>query len=159
MLIILLCTSLIINNYLYISNKKYKLEILKVKSEISETYEYLNSLTLVNFQEKVRNGQEFYVYIGRPDCGDCSLFEPMFKRIVESYNLYDDIYYLNIKKFREENQEEWETFKRKYGFTQTPAIIHFLGGNNISIIEWDEEKGLSEKRFIDWLKENNLIEK
>lgn len=153
----LLGTSLSINFYLYNINKKAKTEILEASKSTPSIYNYLNSITINNFEEKVLSEEEFYIYIGRPDCGDCMLFEPMFENVIEKYNLYDKIYYLNVKHFKETNSDQWKSFKNKYGFTQTPAIIHFKNAENISIIEWNEEKGLSENIFLDWLKNNNLI--
>ncbi|OXT07229.1 thiol reductase thioredoxin [Thermoanaerobacterium thermosaccharolyticum] len=128
-----------------------------MKKNISNTYEYLDSITVSNFERKVISGDDFYVYIGRPDCGDCLLFEPMFRNVVDNYKLNDKILYMNVKHFRENNKDKWELFKNKYGFTQTPALIHFNHGENISMIEWDSEKGLSHNRLVDWLQSNDLI--
>ncbi len=132
-------------------------EVLNIQDSISETYEYLDSITVNNFERRVASGDDFYVYVGRPDCGDCLLFEPMFRDVVDNYGVEDKLLYLNVKGFKENNEDKWEPFKSKYGFTQVPALIHFKDGKNINIVEWDTEEGLSETRLIDWLQTNNLV--
>ena len=64
----------------------------------------------------------------------------------------------NVKNYRESNTEEtWQNFKRKYGFTQTPAILIYQDGNLKSMIEWDSEEGLSKERLVEWLTYNNIV--
>lgn len=46
---------------------------------------------------------------------------------------------------------ESESFKNMYGFSQTPAIIHFKEKKNISYIEWDERNGMPEDLLKTWL--------
>lgn len=157
LIIIFLLISISLNLYVYLENKKLTEEKIDLKLNISDMNEYLNSITVKNFEKKVLSGDDFFVYVGRPDCGDCNLFEPMFKDVIKKYNLNEKIIYMNIKSFRENDKEAWEKFKNQYGFTQTPAIIHFNNGNNIDIIEWDNEKGLSYIMLIEWLKNINLI--
>lgn len=154
---ICLIISISINLVLYKNNVNLTQKNIELEENIPTINEYLNSITVKNFESQVLSGKDFFVYIGRPDCGDCNLFEPMFKTVIDEYTLNDKIIYMNIKNLRENNMDQWQEFKNKYGFTQTPAIIHFNNGNNISIIEWNTEKGLSKNSLIDWLKNNNLI--
>ncbi|BDU86876.1 thioredoxin family protein [Clostridium perfringens] len=154
---IILIISIFSNMYLLNKNIYLKKEINDVKNSISDTYNYLNSITVENFQKYVEENKDFYVYIGRPDCGDCMLFEPIFKNIVMENKLGDKIYYLNVKYFRENNESSWESFKNEYGFNQTPTIIHFKDGRNVSMIEWDDEIGLSRNRLLEWLEKEKII--
>jgi hypothetical protein len=39
-------------------------------------------------------------------------------------------------------------FKRKYGFSQSPAFLLFKNGKIQSMIEWFEQKGLSPEEFF-----------
>lgn len=155
---IIFITSILLNFYLYFFNKKYQSDIIDINKNISKTYNYLNSITIENFEKKVLSGEEFYIYIGRPDCNDCLLFEPIFEEIIQKYNLSEKIIYLNVKTLVETDLNKWNNFKNKYGFTQTPAIIHFKDKDNIDIIEWDNENGLEADRLLDWLKNMNLID-
>ncbi|WP_070041874.1 thioredoxin family protein [Robinsoniella peoriensis] len=125
---------------------------------LSRTYDYINSITIRNFEKNVESGKEMYIYIGRSDCEDCINFEPIFHRIVEEYNLEDKIVYLNVQNYRKNSTEiEWESFKNMYGFSQTPAIIHFKEKKNISYIEWDERNGMPEDLLKTWLEENGIM--
>ncbi len=128
------------------------------KKCISPTYDYLNSITIRNFEDAIKQGEKLVVYIGRPDCSDCIFFEPILRQVVNEYNLFNEIQYLDVKSFRENNsQETWEIFKKKYGFTQTPACIIYENGTYVTQVEWDTSYGLTKQRFMKWLKNNNMI--
>lgn len=58
-----------------------------LENTYSDIYFELDSLTVENFKAKVARGGSFYAYIGRPSCGDCNAFEPMFKRYIASHGL------------------------------------------------------------------------
>lgn len=157
-LVVVCIISFVVNIVMFIVNKDIEQKFEASKKEISPTYDYLNSITIRNFEKLVQDKEEFIVYIGRPDCSDCTYFEPIFREIIERYQLYDKILYLNVKKYRENNTEDvWNKFKEKYGFTQTPAIIKYADGKINSIVEWDSQEGLSKDRFIKWLVENKII--
>lgn len=134
-------------------NKNLESKIQDSRVEVPEIYHYLNSLTISNFENKISNKENFIAYIGRPDCGDCQLFEPQFIQLITDYNT-DNIWYINVKKFREENPERWELFKEQHGFTQTPAIIHISNGSIYDIIEWKDNKGLPQSDIKEWLEKN-----
>lgn len=59
----------------------------KYESEISPTYNYLDSLTVRSFENKVKSGEQVIVYIGRPDCNDCIIFEPILEHVIDNYDL------------------------------------------------------------------------
>lgn len=149
--------SLVSNIYIYNQNHKLQKDIVELKESISNTYNYLDSITVENFEEKVKNKEKFIVYIGRPDCSDCLFFDPMFEKFVHQKHLNDKIIYLNIRNYRAEDKKRWDDFKSKYGFNQTPAIIYFEDGKNKSIIEWNNEKGLPILDLETWLKNNQVI--
>ncbi len=134
-------------------NKYLEIEMQDSKVEVPEIYHYLNSLTISNFEKKISNKEDFAAYIGRPDCGDCQLFEPQFIKLINDYNT-ENIWYINVKKFRDENPEKWEPFKKQYGFTQTPAFIHVSNGSIQDIIEWQDNKGLPQSDLKEWLEKN-----
>ncbi|WIM40021.1 thioredoxin family protein [Paenibacillus sp. PK4536] len=154
---IILIISLFFSVYFYNENIKLKKNMIDLKESISNTYNYLDSITVTNFEKKVVNKEKFIVYIGRPDCNDCLFFEPMFEKFVYANDLNNKIVYLNIRDYRAENEKRWNEFKRKYGFQQTPAIIYFEDGKNKNVIEWSNEKGLPIDDLKKWLKNNKLI--
>ena len=71
----------------------------KYESEISPTYNYLDSLTVRSFENKVKGGEQVIVYIGRPDCNDCIIFEPILEHVIDNYDLSPKIKFVNVKKF------------------------------------------------------------
>ncbi|MGG3279568.1 thioredoxin family protein [Paenibacillus solani] len=144
-------TVIIISIKQYIQIKDFEIQDSNV--EVPEIYHHLNSLTISNFENKVSDKEDFIVYIGRPDCGDCQLFEPQFIKLINNHK-FEDIWYLNVKKFREENPEKWNYFKEQYEFSQTPAIIHFSNGSIQDLIEWENNKGLPQSDLKEWLMEN-----
>lgn len=161
-LLVIISVSLVLsilgNIALFVYGKKYEMGYSNCKNEISATYNYLNSITIRNFKNAIEEKRDMIVYVGRPDCSDCNYFEPTFREVINQYNLFEDIYYLNVKNYRESNTEEtWQNFKRKYGFTQTPAILIYQDGNLKSMIEWDSEEGLSKERLVEWLTYNNIV--
>ena len=56
----------------------------RLEDTYSDIYFHLDSLTVESFKKRVANGDTVYAYIGRPSCGDCNAFEPMFKRYIAS---------------------------------------------------------------------------
>ena len=129
----------------------------KYESEISPTYNYLDSLTVRSFENKVKSGEQVIVYIGRPDCNDCIIFEPILEYVIDNYDLSKKIKFVNVKKFRSENEERWIEFKEKYSFSQTPAFLMFDNGEYVSGIEWGKD-GLPVEHLINWLQKNNIVE-
>ncbi|MGL5041875.1 MAG: thioredoxin family protein [Culicoidibacterales bacterium] len=138
--------------------KKAELDakILDYEAKYSPMYEYFTGLTIADFEAKVAKGDDFVVYFGRPDCGDCFAFEPSFTELVKRNNLQNKLYYVNVKWLREENRVAFEAFKTKYGFNQTPAFSHYQEQKQVSIIQWDEHKGLVISKLEQWFAQNGV---
>ena len=137
--------------------KQYEDKIALYEDSYTPVYEYFTSLTLADFEAKVASGEKMVVYVGRPDCGDCNTYEPTFEEIIKEKNLANKLYYVNVKWIRaNSSKEDWQAFKDKYGFTQTPAFIHFENGNQIDMIEWTD-KGLPKSELETWLAKQGLI--
>ena len=45
---------------------------------VSKISKDLKTMKLEDFKEKVKNKENFYVYVGRPNCGDSKIFEKWF---------------------------------------------------------------------------------
>lgn len=93
----------------------------RLENTYSDIYFELDSLTVENFKAKVARGDSFYAYIGRPSCGDCNAFEPMFKRYIASHGLQKKIYFVNVHRLHQ-NKPEWAAFKQQYGLSGTPVF-------------------------------------
>ncbi|MGC6768776.1 thioredoxin family protein [Enterococcus sp. LJL51] len=131
--------------------KKSHEELYQAKIDYPEIYDVIDSLSFHSFETEVKAG-ELLVYIGRPDCGDCTDFEPSFLSMVEERNLEQKIVYLNVSKLRKDEQQ-WKAFKKTYGVMYTPTIAHFKDGQLVSKVEWTPEKGSVLSEFEAWLDE------
>lgn len=145
------------NQQLNVQNQELTKKVEMYEESYSPMYEYFSSLSIADFATKVDAGEDFIAYIGRPDCGDCISFEPSFIELIKEKKLAGKLEYVNVKWLRDESEEKLQAFKDKYGFTQTPGFIHFKDGKNISMIEWNTQKGLSQKELIKWLEENQVL--
>lgn len=122
----------------------------------TEIYQYLPSLTIKTFDEKIENGDSFGVYIGSPECQDCLEFEKTIVTIAKEYQISTDFYYLNIYWLRKDDMSNYEKFKKTLNFTQIPNFYMFQNGKPKSMIEWSQ-KGLEKSDILQWLRHNKLI--
>lgn len=156
--ICILLVSVFIGGKLYITNNQKtmdkKIETLKKEQESAypEIYDYLDSMTVDNFQNYL-NEDDLVVYIGRPSCSDCNLFEPSLIDLIEVKHLGSKMKYLNVAKLRK-NENEWNRFKQLYDIQYTPTIAKFVEGNLVSKTEWTPEKGISIDDVEIWINQN-----
>lgn len=134
----------------YMQNRQYRSEVRAAANTYSEEYLHLNSITYPTFQEKVRAGEDFLVSIGRPNCGDCRDFDPVFTRIVEALDMGEDIYYFNVASIRAD-EEAWAAFKEDYEIFYTPTFARYADGALASKIEWTSETGIHEDGVTAWM--------
>ena len=75
----------------------------------------------VNYEtvlKKLKQKEDFVLYIGRPDCKDCQEFEPYLKKYLKK-NKGVYLYYLNIKEIREKayatnaSKEDQKAYKQE----------------------------------------------
>ena len=70
-----LISSLVLNIFQIQKNIEFKSKYEECSAEFSPTYKYLDSLTIDSFEREVNSGRRIIIYIGRPDCNDCIVFE------------------------------------------------------------------------------------
>ncbi len=63
------------------------------------------------------------------------------------------MYFINITALHH-HSGQWSSFKRKYGFSQTPAFIVFKNGSNFQMIQWSSQNGLSSSALQRWISKN-----
>ena len=70
------------------------------KENFSKISKDLKTMKMEDFKEKVKNKESFYVYVGRPNCGDSKIFEAWFipKYLKGNDKIKEKIYYMDIKK-------------------------------------------------------------
>jgi len=147
---------LIANNAQKAANDELAAEVDRYGNLYSPVYQYFTALTVEEFKAKVASGERFTVYIGRPDCGDCSAFEPGFEEMINEENLRNKMYYLNVRWLHDGPTEDWEAFKKEYGFTQTPAFSTYKDGKQESMIEWSSH-GLLRSELTTWLEKQGIM--
>ena len=99
----------------------------RLEDTYSDIYFHLDSLTVESFKKRVANGDTVYAYIGRPSCGDCNAFEPMFKRYIASRNLNGKIYFVNVHRLHQD-KEAWTAFRQQYKLGGTPVLAKYSKG-------------------------------
>lgn len=127
-------------------------KIAELEKSYPEIYDVLDSVTYENFLQRIQEGTDVYVYVGRPSCGDCQGFEPELINTIKKKNLQDQLVYLNVHSIRQ-NEEAWEAFKENYHIPYTPTIAIFQGGNLTNKVEWTPENGINIADVEKWLDE------
>ena len=158
---IALISTLIVGN-LFIVIKVYSLqdvinekneEIIKAKKEYPEIYNYLDSITVDSFESRIYNKESFYIYLGRPTCGDCNNFEPKLIELIKKFEVKNELLYLNVAELRK-HENKWEVFKKMYNLKYTPTIAKFVRGELESKVEWTPESGISINEVNQWIVRN-----
>lgn len=127
-------------------------KIAELEKSYPEIYDVLDSVTYKNFTQRINEGTDVYVYVGRPSCGDCKGFEPELINAIKEKNLQDQLIYLNVQSICK-NEEEWEAFKKNYHIPYTPTIAMFQGGKLTNKVEWTPENGINIVNVGKWLDE------
>ncbi|MGX7243951.1 thioredoxin family protein [Enterococcus quebecensis] len=133
--------------------ERQKEELTLAKKSYPEIYNYLNAVTVENFETKVADKEDFYVYFGRPTCGDCNEFEPHLIGLIKEYKLQDSLVYLNAAELRKD-EKAWELFKERYQLLYTPTLAKFEKGKLVSKEEWTPENGIAIENVEKWIMEN-----
>lgn len=125
--------------------------------------------------EKLGQNDDFLLYIGRPDCGDCKEFYPYLETYVDQTN--QGIYYLNIQNFRDNAKKEdaseqektfYENLQKNLDFDWTPTLVRYVNGKvkakytfldlDYYKIEDGEKQKEKYQEFLDefytWMKDN-----
>lgn len=125
--------------------------------------------------EKLGQNEDFLLYIGRPDCGDCKEFYPYLETYVDQTN--QGIYYLNIQNFRDNAKKEdaseqektfYENLQKNLDFDWTPTLVRYVDGKvkakytfldlDYYKIEDGEKQKEKYQEFLDefytWMKDN-----
>lgn len=135
---------------LKVDNDKKDKQLVIEQSNYPDIYNTVDSITFDSFKEKIEKQEDFYVYVGRPTCGDCNDFEPEFIKLVEEKKITQEIFYLNVAKVRE-NEEEWGKFKVAYEIMYTPTLAKYSKGILTNKIEWTPENGISLQKVAEWI--------
>lgn len=135
----------------------YKEKTSEFEKKYTEIQDLVTVMTPETFQEQVKTGKKMYVYIGRPDCSDCSTFDPQLtKYIKEHKEVAQNLVFVNVRLLRAD-ETKWTQFKKDYAVLGTPHFALWENGKQVSKSEWTKEKGYSIELFEKWCKESNLV--
>lgn len=135
----------------------YKEKTSEFEKKYTEVQDLLTVMTPETFQEQVATGKKMYVYIGRPDCGDCSTFDPQLtKYIKEHKEVAQNLVFVNVRLLRAD-ETKWNQFKNDYSVIGTPHFALWENGKQVSKSEWTKEKGYSLEMFDNWSKSVELV--
>lgn len=130
--------------------------IEKWQKMYTDVYFELDSLTINSFKRKVARGETFYAYIGRPSCGDCQAFEPIFKRYIRQYHLDGKLYFVNVH-FLQQDKAQWSAFKQQYNLQGTPTLAKYRQGKLVNKLDYEADGKITAQDIEQWLEKNQLL--
>ena len=70
-------------------------------------------------KDKISSMDKFILFIGRPSCPYCQLFEPKLSNVARNSNL--TIFYINSE--NSEDLEDIQALRKRYGIATVPALF------------------------------------
>lgn len=136
----------------------YMEKVKGLEQKYTEIQDLLTVITPETFAQNVSAGKEMFVYIGRPDCGDCSALEPKLIEYIKSHQeVSKTLIFVNVRTLRMD-EAKWAQFKKEYTVAGTPHFAYWKDGKQISMKEWTAEKGFTINMFDVWARENRLVQ-
>lgn len=123
-----------------------------ITNEASEVYEenseMLNTISKEEFKKKISNQEDFWIYVGRPNCPDCQKYYPRLERYLEENSL--TLLYFNTK-VKVSQKEDMVEFLNDLGVDEIPAILKIKNGNVVEIFDMQKEDDIVkfEKEYKD----------
>lgn len=134
----------------------YKAKVSDLEKKYTELQDILTVITPETFQEKVANKEKMYVYIGRPDCGDCAALDPQLVQYIKEHPaLKKKLLFVNVRLIRED-AAKWAQFQHDFSVIGTPHFAQWEDGLQVSKSEWTKESGYSIDMFDAWAKKQQL---
>lgn len=122
-----------------INEKKIEEKQIELQSYYPKIYDSIDSITINSFEKSIKNKEKLLVYVGRPTCSDCNLFEPLFINQINKNDWNSYITYLNVAKIKK-NEHKWLEFKKQYHLNYTPTIAFYKNGKLVDKLEWSPNK-------------------
>lgn len=99
-----------------------------------------SEVTVEEIENKKRNDDEFFLYVGRATCEWCRKVAPVLSQVSEEKNV--DIYYLDST--NTESNESIKNFRINHDVKTVPTILKFSGNGIYSILEYDLSQSRSD---------------
>ncbi|MDF2699197.1 MAG: thiol-disulfide isomerase [Haloplasmataceae bacterium] len=144
----------------------------EVEEEVKvDPFTILPTINHEQFQTKFNSNEDFFVYIGRFDCGDSDIFEADFIRnfvnydeedqsiFSVDYNLNEKLYFFDISEIIETTKtyDQRNQYQELYGFYYTPTLVHYKNGEIVHIAEWDPVYDFDFTDYMKWFYDTNLV--
>lgn len=135
----------------------YKQKTANYEKKYTEIQDLLTVVTPETFQEKVASGEKMYVYIGRPDCSDCSSLDPKLVQYIKDHpGVEKKLLFVNVRLLRED-EVKWQQFAKEYGVIGTPHFALWENGKQVLKSEWTKETGYTIDMFDTWSRKTGLV--
>ena len=113
----------------------------------------LVELTYDEFVQKIDNEESFVLCISRTTCSHCATYKPKLESVAKDYGI--DLYYIDIDKYSEEEQDE---FEKIINFNDTTPTTVFLREGKETTTSNRLVGDASTSRIIDKLKSNDFVD-
>ena len=113
----------------------------------------LVELTYDEFVQKIDNEESFVLCISLTTCSHCATYKPKLESVAKDYAI--DLYYIDIDKYSEEEQEE---FEKIINFNDSTPTTVFLKNGKETTASNRINGDVSTSRIIDKLKSNDFID-
>lgn len=135
----------------------YENKVKDFEKKYTEIQDLLTVMTPETFKEQVASGKRMYVYVGRPDCSDCSLLEQQLVKYIKTHDeVARNLVFVNVRILRTD-EAKWSQFKKDYSVLGTPHFALWENGKQISKSEWTEKENYSIELFETWGKSTGLV--
>ena len=113
----------------------------------------LVELTYDEFVQKIDNEESFVLCVSRTTCSHCATYKPKLENVAKDYGI--DLYYIDIDKYSEEEQDE---FEKIINFNDSTPTTVFLKNGKETTASNRINGDVSTSRIIDKLKSNDFID-
>lgn len=114
-------------------------------AEYQKLVENFEEISPIEISNKIDNGDEFFLFIGRKTCPYCRMFAPKLKKAIDHTNI--QIKYLNV----ENEQKNLENFAEKYDIQYVPELRYFDGSDYTSKIENLDSENITVDEILEFL--------
>lgn len=114
-----------------------------ITNEAGEVYEEnsdrLDNISKGDFKKKISSQENFWIYVGRPNCPDCQKYYPRLEKYLEDNNL--KLLYFNTK-VKVSQKEEMVEFLNDLGVDEVPAILEIKNGKVEKIYDMQKKEDI-----------------
>ncbi|MBZ1510636.1 thioredoxin family protein [Leuconostoc mesenteroides] len=106
-------------------------DLINNYQKLTNDIEIFHEISYIEFYNKMNNGKNSLIYLGKPTCPICVKFVPMLHDILAAKNMHID--YFNVDTFFENNSSDkinYINFFQTLNISQLPSLIFTHGDMN-----------------------------